>query len=118
MKKTKLGQSIIKGLNEAIGYKKGKKKLRVSKIEIPDPAPVWTKKEIADIRKKIFQVSQPVFANILCVTASTVRAWEQGRKKPSGSACRLIQIISIKPEIIRGLKAIYRQTTPSNLQEK
>lgn len=101
MKRTKLGQSLIEGLNDVIEYEKGKKKLRTSSLEIPDPAPHWSKKQISDIRKKFFKVSQPVFATLLGVTPSTIKAWEQGLKSPSGAANRLIQILSLKPDIVK-----------------
>jgi putative transcriptional regulator len=103
MKKTKLGQSIIEGLSNVIQYEKGKRKLRSSLVEIPDPAPTWSSKDIVNMRHKIFNVSQPIFANILSVQASTIKAWEQGRKKPSGAASRLLQIIHTYPDIIRAL---------------
>jgi len=38
-------------------------------------------------------VSQNVFALYLNTTVSTVRQWEQGDKKPSGIAARLLQLI-------------------------
>ena len=104
MKKTKLGQSIIRGLKEVIEYEKGKRKLRAASLEIPAPAPVWTKKEIARLRKECFKVSQPVFAAYLSVKPSTIKAWEQGLKRPSGAASRLIQILSQKPELLKNLR--------------
>lgn len=104
MKKTKLGQAIIAGLNDAISFEKGKKILKTTIINIPDPAPKWDSHDIVHIRKKIFGVSQPIFASILSVTASTVRAWEQGLKKPSGAASRLIQILKSSPDVLQGLK--------------
>lgn len=101
MKRTKLGQSLIEGLNDVIEYEKDRKKLRVSSLEIPKPAPHWSKKQIAEIRKKFFKVSQPVFATFLGVTPSTIKAWEQGVKTPSGAASRLIQILTLKPDIVK-----------------
>lgn len=101
MKHTKLGQSIIEGLNDVIEYEKGKKKLRTSLLQIPAPAPHWSKKRISDIRKNSFKVSQPVFAALLGVKPSTIKAWEQGLKSPSGAASRLIQILSLKPDIVK-----------------
>lgn len=46
-------------------------------------------------------VSQPVFAFYLNVGKSTVAQWEQGRKKPSGPAARLLDLVARK-----GLRAI------------
>ena len=103
MKKTKLGQALIAGLQDVIEYEKGKKRLKTTHLEIPDPAPVWTKQQIVRLRKECFKVSQPVFAAILSVKSSTIKAWEQGLKRPSGAASRLIQILSRKPEVLKSL---------------
>lgn len=101
MKRTKLGQAIIEGLNDVIEHESGKKKLRTSTIVIPASAPRWSKKQISGIRKKFFKASQPVFAALLSVSPATIKAWEQGIKRPSGAASRLIQILSLKPDIVK-----------------
>lgn len=103
MKKTKLGQELIASLTEAAEFERGKKNLRTSTLEIPEPAKHWRKEQIARLRKERFGVSQPVFASILSVTASTVRAWEQGLKTPSGAASRLLELVEFEPKIIQRL---------------
>lgn len=103
MSKTKLGQELIAGLQEAVEDARGTKKLRASTLEIPEPAPHWGKEKIAHLRKRCFGVSQPVFAALLSVTASTVRAWEQGQKSPSGAACRLLELAEFEPEVFQRL---------------
>ena len=47
MKKTKMGQALILGMNEAIEYEKGKRMLKTSTIRLPEPAKEWNKREIA-----------------------------------------------------------------------
>ncbi|MBI4057650.1 MAG: helix-turn-helix domain-containing protein [Elusimicrobia bacterium] len=103
MKKTKLGQDLIAGLQEAVKHATGAKNLRHTFLEIPQPARRWRKERIAQLRKERFGVSQPVFAALLSVTASTVRAWEQGQKSPSGAACRLLELADIDPEVFQRL---------------
>ena len=103
MKKTKLGQELIASLKEAGEYHRGKKNLRTATIEIPDPAKHWRKEQIVRLRKETFGVSQPIFASILSVTASTVRAWEQGLKTPSGAASRLLELAEIEPQVFQKL---------------
>ena len=103
MKKTKLGQELILGLREAIDYEKGRKSLRASTIEIPEPARRWRKEQIAHLRKARFNISQPLFASLLSVTTSTVRAWEQGLKKPSGAASRLLELAELEPQVFQRL---------------
>jgi putative transcriptional regulator len=57
-----------------------------------EPAPEFNAKDIARIREGV-NVSQNVFALYLNTTVSTVRQWEQGDKKPSGIAARLLQLV-------------------------
>lgn len=57
-----------------------------------EKAPAFNPKEIARIRKGV-NVSQSVFALYLNTTASTVRQWEQGDKRPSGIAARMLQLV-------------------------
>lgn len=56
--------------------------------------------EIKALRRRL-NVSQPVFAAYLGVRKGTVAGWEQGEKKPGGSALRLLSIADRK-----GLDAI------------
>jgi DNA-binding transcriptional regulator YiaG len=56
--------------------------------------------EIAAFRKKKLRVSQRVFAGMLNASPNTIHAWEQGRKKPSGIALRLLRLIQSRPEIL------------------
>ena len=111
MRKTKVGQDIIIGLNAAIAYERGEKKLRTSAIKIPDEPSQWSKKGIARLRKKRLNISQPKLALILGVAPKTVMAWEQGLKNPSGSARRLLDIIDISPGIVNQLPSSKRNET-------
>lgn len=57
-----------------------------------EPVPDFDAKAIARIRKSV-NVSQSVFAAYLNTTPSTIRQWEQGDKRPSGIAARLLQLV-------------------------
>jgi putative transcriptional regulator len=103
MRKTKLGQELIAGLQEAAAHTCGVGRLRAATVEIPEPAKPWPKEKIVQLRKQRFGVSQPVFASLLSVTASTVRAWEQGQKAPSGAARRLLEVAEIEPGVFQRL---------------
>jgi len=59
-----------------------------------------TPEEISEVRTKA-GVSQAVFARYLNVTTGLVAQWEQGRKKPSGAALKLLTLVRSK-----GLSAI------------
>lgn len=57
-------------------------------------------KQIAQVRKRA-GVSQAVFAHYLNVSVASISKWEQGQKKPSGTALKLLTIVQKK-----GLEAV------------
>ncbi len=65
--------------------------MRTLTINIPDAVDL-TPKEIKQIRLRE-KLSQPVFAEYLNASASTIKKWETGENSPSGAALRLLQII-------------------------
>jgi len=59
------------------------------------PCPDYTADDVVRIRTKS-RASQSVFAAFLNVGKTTVAAWEQGTKKPSGPASKLLDIVDRK----------------------
>ena len=55
--------------------------------------------EIQKIRKTL-GVSQSVFAKLLNVSLSSIRQWEQGVRKPSGSTMILLELLQREPDIL------------------
>ena len=55
----------------------------------------FSAEDVKQIRAKSC-VSQTVFASVLGVGKTTVQQWEQGLKKPSGPAVRLLDIVDRK----------------------
>lgn len=101
VKHSKLGLGIIEGLQSYLDYRDGKKTLKTTERESPEPAPLFTSNDIQKLRKDIFHVSQPLFARILNVESPTIRAWEQGTRHPSGTALRLLEILAKDPTIVK-----------------
>jgi putative transcriptional regulator len=66
------------------------KKGTIKKIE--------TSSDIIGIRKHL-HLSQTGFATLMGVTVRTLQEWEQGRRKPCGSAISLLNIAHKHPEI-------------------
>jgi len=60
-----------------------------------DPCPQFTAQDVVRIRTKN-RASQNVFAAFLNVGKTTVAAWEQGTKKPSGAASKLLDLVDRK----------------------
>ncbi len=91
---TSLGREIAEGMIEAIDIAKGlNSNARVSQLELPDPAPEFSKEEIKREREKL-GMKQREFAALLNVSVKTIEAWEAGKKHPGPPAKRLLQIIS------------------------
>ena len=83
---------LLRSLRGHAEHLEGKKKLtmRVSRVLLPAPVNGINPKEISGIRQRL-NVSQPVFAALLNVPLATARSWEQGKRKPSGAALRLLE---------------------------
>lgn len=100
MKKTKLGQELIAGMMEIIAHQEGKVTLRTTEVEMLAPPPEMSARDVAKIRTKKLNMSQGAFAKLLGVTVRVVQSWEQGEKRPSGAARRLLQIAEKSPEAL------------------
>ena len=92
---------LLQSLRGYADHLEGKKKLtlRVTELVLPAPIKRIKPKEIACIRQ-VLNVSQPVFAALLNVPVATARSWEQGRRKPSGAALRLLDLARQRPKIL------------------
>ena len=106
-KKESFGRLIADALEEAVAIKEGKAEpAKVSRLPLTSasdavvpPAPEYTASRIRGIRVDL-SLSQTVFARVLNVSGSSVRAWEQGLRQPSGATCRLLELAEHHPDII------------------
>lgn len=53
--------------------------------------------DVAEIRHRL-HLSQSVFAALMGISSRTLQEWEQGRRKPTGSAISLLRIAQKHPE--------------------
>jgi putative transcriptional regulator len=83
---------IRKGLAEAIRYARGKITLKATVVEIPHPPPQIQAEELMRLRTGN-GMSREVFARVLNVSTRTVQSWEDGTRKPSQTALRLVQVL-------------------------
>lgn len=88
-------EDIKKGLNQAIEYEKGNLHARTTVLEIA-PVEVFSAQEIRTIRQST-GLTQKKFAMYLGVSVKTVEAWESGRNKPEGAACRMLALTKADP---------------------
>ena len=89
LKRMPLAYRLKAGLTEAVQFAKGELTLRT--VQLPAPPPQIAAKEVASLRAKA-GISQAVFARVLNVSTKTVQSWEQGERKPSHAALRMLQL--------------------------
>lgn len=101
--RTDVGRLIERGLEEAIEYERGElTDAHVSRYRITArearvvPPPEYTPERVRHVRDNM-GLSQPVFASALNVSDSTVRAWEQGKRRPEGASLRLLELAEREP---------------------
>ena len=58
--------------------------------------------EDPDVRalREGYGLSQSKFAALMGISPATLRNWEQGRRKPEGSARVLLQVVARHPEVV------------------
>ena len=84
------------GLEEGILHAKGEITLKTTTLELPDRPPEVGAEELTELRLAS-GMSQAIFARVLNVSTKTVQSWEQGQRKPSQAALRLIQVFRQNP---------------------
>ena len=92
-----LFQRLKSALEEGIQFARGTADLRVTAM--PSPPPNFAAEEVIQLRRR-FNFSQRVFAQTLNVSTKTVQGWEQGSRRPSQAALRLLQILDEQPELV------------------
>ncbi|MCV3297004.1 MAG: type II toxin-antitoxin system MqsA family antitoxin [Oenococcus sp.] len=60
----------------------------------------FNKESLKKIRITL-NMDQDNFANFMGVSVNTVKAWERGRNKPSGSSLRLLSLINRHPRLVK-----------------
>ena len=91
---SKTGESILRGARQALRYAKGdlsagkETRVRVSKST-----------NVKRLRQQ-FGLTQAEFAKKFGFTLAAIRDWEQGRRKPRGSARVMLVVIENDPEAV------------------
>ncbi len=86
---------IKTGLGQAIEYEKGKLNAKTVTLSI-QPVDSFAPEEIKKIRNST-GLTQVLFAKFIGVSVKTVEAWESGRNRPEGAACRLLSMTQSDP---------------------
>jgi len=95
--KDAIGETVQDMMDSGIKVSFTKKELDLLGVEIPQVQ--LTTNQIISIRKQM-NLSQTVFAKVLNVSASSIRQWEQGKRKPSGSTKVLLELLEKSPHLL------------------
>jgi putative transcriptional regulator len=96
MKRQRLGERLVSEFSElrdALVRKEPiEKRFTVRTVEL-DLKPKEFDSEAVRVVRMSLSVSQAVFAQLLAVSTDLVASWEQGIRKPSGPACRVLELM-------------------------
>src|SRR5205807_1283943 len=81
------------------GFAAGRERVRERHLSLPPPVKPIPAKQIRAIRMKL-GCTQTEFAALLNVPAVTAISWENGTRKPSGAALRLLAVAREHPEAL------------------
>ncbi|HZK79662.1 MAG TPA: helix-turn-helix domain-containing protein [Humisphaera sp.] len=97
---TAKGREIVASLTEAIEVERAgiplESRFTVRTVIVPNDPKTYDADAVRATREKI-GVSQPIFAQLLGVSATLVRAWEQGQRVPAPWARRLLDEVNGNP---------------------
>ena len=104
--KPSIYEDLKQGLEEVIEWARSGMEGRLEELRIL--APEYTAEDVKRIREQR-NMSQGKFAFLMNVSMKTVQSWEQGKRKPSHSSARLLQIIETPdalPEMIASVQSV------------
>jgi len=95
--KKSIGETVQDLMSSGIKTSFTQKELNSLGVEIPEVQLSAT--QIQEIRKQI-NLSQTVFARLLNVSPSSIRQWEQGKRKPTGATKVLLELLKKSPHVL------------------
>jgi putative transcriptional regulator len=98
-KKTEIEFDTNTLLTRVEGFVAGKEAAVERTVKLPPPVRPIPAKEIRAIRKSL-GFTQAQFASLLNVPKVTAISWENGTRKPSGAALRLLAVARKHPEAL------------------
>jgi putative transcriptional regulator len=89
---------LEQSLNQALAHARGEQGEWKQK-KLVAPPPPRSSANIVRLRHRL-NCSQSMFARLLNVSTKMVQAWEQGTRKPSDAALKLLAVAEKHPEIL------------------
>jgi len=101
MSKSADGRALFERLRTGLveGLQFARDELNLRNMEVPELPPALRPHEVRHLRQQL-NMSQGLFARMLNVSPKTVQSWEQGERKPSQAALRLLQVLAARPEVV------------------
>jgi putative transcriptional regulator len=99
---TEAGNSLVRGLRQALAYEHGELKGRVELYNVPPAV------DVRKVRGKT-GLSQTEFANRYGFNRRSLQDWEQGRRTPDGAARAYLFVISKNPRAVEA--ALFRKVS-------
>jgi putative transcriptional regulator len=94
-------EALVASVEAMADHVRGERKLTLRKRALlPSPAKPLAAQDVVEIRQRL-NVSQAVFASLLNVSKVTAISWEKGRRRPSGAALRLLDLVCRRPEVFQ-----------------
>jgi putative transcriptional regulator len=95
-------EELVDSVEAFAAHLRGRKKLtlRTRHLSLPPPIKPLRPKEITALRHRL-NVSQAVFAGLLNVPKVTAISWERGRRRPTGAALRLLELVRKRPMLLQ-----------------
>ncbi|MCI5151035.1 MAG: helix-turn-helix domain-containing protein, partial [Candidatus Electrothrix sp. MAN1_4] len=95
--KQAVGSTVQELVNSGAKTSFTQKELNALGVKIPEIN--LTTAQIKGIREKL-KLSQTVFAQMLNVSPSSIRQWEQGKRQPTGSTKVLLDLLKRSPHVL------------------
>ena len=95
--KNAIGETVQDLINSGLKTSFTKKELDSLGVKIPEVQ--LTTLQTRAIREQM-NLSQTVFAKLLNVSPSSIRQWEQGKRKPTGATKVLLELLKKSPHIL------------------
>ena len=95
-------KALVGSVEALAAHVRGERKLtlRTRSLILPEPIEPLRPKDVVAIRRHL-NVSQSVFAVLLNVPKVTAISREKGRRKPTGAALRLLDLVRKRPEVLQ-----------------
>jgi len=93
---SRVGDDLVEAFEELAAYLRGE--IEVESYEVPDDA--LTPKRIQEIRRKVARSTRE-FERRFRISARTMEAYEQGRRRPDTAMETLLRVIDREPDAVR-----------------